>query len=917
MTDLPPRVATRLLVLLCRGEVGRDVAADLAEEFADLAERHGIRAARRWYRRQVVRSIRDRAFAAAAGVVGGSLRAGVRGPAVAIGLVRAGRDLGPAIRSLRRAPWYSTTVIAVIALALALATTVFAVVDGVLFKPLPYADPDRLVAIELGFYREDILGGRVWPEDLDVWQAAIPDVPLAAVRVVDTTGLERVNEPGLGLAHIRSNLLEVLGVRPFLGGFSQDDLDLLRAERPPIRPVLITYELWQSRFGGELNAIGRLVEPQNPSYTPVRIAGVLPAGFVVPAARAARLVMPSAEGHARSLRDTTVLARLPDGLPVEVFRSRLEAAMQRAATVRGNDGRGTRPDRAVIRPLDDALEGRLGPVFRGLFAAAALLVLIACLNVSGLMTARCIDRARDIGLRRAIGARATDVIRLLLVEHGLLFAAGAGLGLAASGPLLRFVVGILPTDLHLLKSPEIDARVIVFVTLAMTASLLLASVWPVRRALRSGPQQVITAGGGGAVTQRTAGFASRSITIGQVVGAVVLVVAGGLLVGSLLRVRANEMGYDADRVVIAELGVATWLNDEVLRSNWDAIRVRTRERLASFLEDLRALPDVEAAGAADVDVLVGSLIYNSRFDPVGRDSSAEHGLPPGSLMVGASGGLNIPVTPGFFEAARVKVIAGRLPTDEELRTGTPVVAVSRSFARQNFESQRAVGQFVVHKPVRPNLPPFEIVGVVEDQRIATWDAPATSTVFTPYARFGGAIGPVVFVRGVRGGRSLADAVLRLADRERPILRPVRVQTAAAMLGDSVRVRRLQSWLFGAFAVSGLVLAGVGLFGFVAMTMARRTREVGIRMALGATRDRLVAGLMREQLTPVLLGLVAGVGLAALLVRFLESYLYELSIYDARVWGAAMAMVVATTVTGALIPSWRASRVDPIRALRVD
>jgi predicted permease len=829
----------------------------------------------------------------------------------------AGHDIGPAIRSLRRAPWYSAAVIAVVALALALATTVFAVVDGVLFKPLPYADPGRLVAIEFGFYREGVFGGRISPEDLDAWQAGVPEIPLAAVRVDDTTGLERVNEPGLGLAHIRPNLLEVLGVRPFLGGFSQDDLDLLRAERPPIRPVLITYEFWQSRFGGNVDAIGRLVESHNPSYMPVRIAGVLPAGFVVPAARGARLVMPSATRHAGSLRDTTVLARLPDGLPVEVFRSRLEAAMQHAATARGNDGRGTRPDRAVTQPLDDALEGWLGPVFRGLFAAAGVLVLIACLNVSGLMTARCVDRARDIALRRAIGARATDVIRLLLIEHGLLFAAGAALGLAASGPLLRFVSGILPADLHLLKSPEIDVRVIVFVTVAMLASLLLASVWPVRRALRPGLQHVITAGGGGAVTQRTAGVASRSMTVGQVAGAVVLVVAGGLLVGSLLRVQANDMGYDADRVVIAELGVAMWLDDEALRGDWAAMRARTRERLASFLEDLRGLPDVEAAGAADVDVLVGSLTYNSRFDPVGRDASAERGHPPGSLTVGASGGLNVPVTPGFFEAARVTIIAGRLPTDDELRTGAPVVAVSRSFARQNFEDGRAVGQFVAHKPARPGLPPFEIVGVVEDQRIATWDAPATSTVFTPYARFGGNIDPVVFARGVRGGRPLADAVLRLADRERPGLRPVRVQTAAAMLGDSIRARRLQSWLFGAFAVSGLVLAGVGLFGLVAMTMARRTREVGIRMALGASRDRLVAGLVREQLTPVLLGLVAGVALAAVLVRFLESYLYELSIYDARVWGLAMAMVVATTLTGALIPSWRASQVDPNRALRVD
>ena len=907
----PPRVARRLLTTVLRDEVGRDTRADLSEEFEQIAAREGARAARGWYQRQAVRSIAAR-MADAAARLGGLVTAA---PAGLARLLRIGGDLGPAARSLRRAPWYSATIVAVVALSIALSTTVFAVVDGVLFKSLPYASADELVAIELGFYRDNVYSGRVLPEDIDVWQAALPDVALSSVRVVDATGLERVNEPDLGVAYVRPNLFDVLGVRPMLGGFSQDDLELLQAARPSVRPALVTWEFWQTRLGGEIAAVGTEIAPENPSYNPIRVAGILPPGFTIPAKRDAQFVM-AGSGHARTIRDTTVLARLPAGVSAEVFRERLEAVLARAAEVKDERG-GNKPDRALVQPLGDALEGELGAVFRGLFAAAAMLVLIGCLNVSGLMTARCFDRARDIGLRRAIGARATDVVRLLLVEHGLLFVAGTALGLAALPLTMRLASGLLPTDLHLLKPPQIDARVIAFAILAMLASLCVAAVWPIRRSLQAGVRQSIAAGGG-AVTQRTTSLASRGLTMGQVMGAVLLVVAGGLLVGSLLRVHANEMGYDADRVVVAELGVAVWLEDETLRDAWGAAAVRTRATLPEFLELVRRQPGVEAAGAIDVKVLVGGQSWRSRFDPVGVDRSAEHGLRPGALLVGdPAGGLNVPVTPGFFEAAAVRLLDGRLPADDELRTGAPVVAVSRTYARENFGDERAVGRYLEHKGMGLTLPPFEIVGIIEDPRISQWDAAPTSSVFTSYAQFGGAIDPVIFVRSNRGGTALVADVLRLADESRPVIRPVRVQTASAMLGDSIRVRRLQSWLFGAFAVSGLVLTGVGLFGFVAMAMARRTREVGIRMALGATRDRLVRGLVREQLTPVVLGLVLGGVLAAWLVRFLESYLYELSVYDARVWGVATAVVTATTLAGALIPSWRASRVDPVRALRVD
>jgi predicted permease len=528
------------------------------------------------------------------------------------------------------------------------------------------------------------------------------------------------------------------------------------------------------------------------------------------------------------------------------------------------------------------------------------------------MTARCLDRARDIGLRRAIGARTRDIVALLLTEHALLFLAGAALGTAAAVPLLRLVVALLPPTLHLLKPPVFDVRVAAFVALAVILTLFLASLWPIRRALKPDLQQLVTGPGGTAVTLRTSGWGTWIVTTGQVTGTIVLVVAGGLLVGSLLEVKANAVGYRIDDVVVAELAFTPWVDGNLASSRRPEIKIR----LDRFLDELRPIPGVLAAGAADVGVLESSLAYASRFDPVNPARPPDASHPPGTFWVGESGGLKIPVTPGFFRAAGMAPIAGRLPTDDELRSGAPVVAISRSYAREHYAGRDPIGEQLRHQPAR-DYPTFEIVGVVEDPRLARWDVDASSSVFTSYATFGGNADPVLFVHAGGSIDTVMAEIIRRADAQRPMLRPVRVQTASVALNDTIRERRLQSWLFGSFAVAGLVLAGVGLFGFVAMTMARRTREIGIRMALGATRERLVTGLVSEQIAPVLIGLIAGAVLAAWAVRFLEAYVYELSLYDARVWIAALVVVGATAVAGALIPSLRGSRVDPVRALRVE
>ena len=577
----------------------------------------------------------------------------------------------------------------------------------------------------------------------------------------------------------------------------------------------------------------------------------------------------------------------------------------RASEVRDYRGSGPppKPDVAMVSPLREHLGRAYARPFTLLFAASSLLVLIASLNVSGLMTARCLNRARDFGLRRSLGASSRDIVRLLVVEQGVLFLAGAVFGIALAIPLLRLAVALVPADVHLLKVPSIDARVVLFGLAAMVVNLCLALVLPIRRTLSADIQALTVSTGGGTVTPRTRLLGSRAVTVGQVAGTTVLVIAGGLLIASLLKVKSNAAGYDIDDVIIAELSI-------VEAETASPSSNQTTATLTGFLDAVRHVPDVTAAGAADISgLLTRSLMYQLFFLP---DDSARSQ----SATFDPTGAVGIPVTAGFFQAAGVHLREGRIPTDAELMAGAPVVAVSASYRRRHFADGAVLGKRL-RAFRRPSSPSVEIVGVVDDPRLYAWDQPASAVVFAGYGLYGGNLEPAVFIRTAGDMRRAVARVLDLAQRDPGRLRPVKVQRAATLLNETIRGRRAQSWLFGTFAAGSVMLVSVGLLGLVGMTMARRTREMGVRVALGATRTRLVITLVGEHLVPVLVGLGAGLLAAVWSVQLLSALLYQISVYDPRLWAAGILVMLAMTLIGALIPSLTATRVEPITALRTE
>ena len=818
-------------------------------------------------------------------------------------------DLRYAVRTLGRAPWYSATVIGGIALGMALATTVFAVVDGVLFKPLPYPDADRLVAIEPGFTN---IAASPYPsassvKDIADWQAAAPGVAITGFWATRWPEMgEGVNEPLFGMALVQPNFFDTIGVRPLMGGLVASDFDHDGA----VRSVVITYELWQSRFHGESNVVGQTYIGDPASGRGFRVVGVMPRGFVFPSDVPVSFIAPYvpppdalSNPTRRSLRET--IARLPPGMSIASLRARVEAGMAATAAAfparprpPGWSDRGWRMqgpfDHATVLTLASDLGRTERPLFRAILLAALVLLALGGLNVSGLMAARGLDRERELGVRRALGATGTRIARLVFLEALVLIAVGAMAGLALAAPLLHVSLRLLPDDLVLLKpqaTPAIDLRVLMFVVLSALTLALPTAIWPIRRALRTGSA---TLANGSPAGTRTRSLGRTIVIVSQVAGALVLTMGGALLVTSIMAVYANTPALRTDGVVVLREQMQGPGNDGIIGSPERTSRSRT------LIETLQRMPGIEGVALTE-----GQLLDEGRGVP--------WWLPPAAAARSRLEVVAEAVTSDFYRVLQPQLVMGRFPTDAEWDGHAPVIVVSESVAHTYWPHASPLGQTLHYLRVPV---PFTVVGVVKDVRWNEWDT-ETGSIYGPYALVARSGVSTVFIRTRKSaGQITAEAMQAIAAVD-PLMKTTHAGTLEQLFADSVRPRRFQSWLFGSFAMAALLIVGVGILGLIAMATGRRTREMGIRLALGSTRENLVGLLLREQLRPVVAGVIVGSLVSMWAVRFVKVYLYQITPYDPRVWTAAVVAIVATTAIGTLIPSLRASRVDPAQALRMD
>jgi len=816
----------------------------------------------------------------------------------------AGGDLRYAVRSLRRAPWYSVTVIGVIALGMSLATTVFAVVDGVLFKPLPYPDAGRLFGIQPGYARGVLPEpGRASAVDIANWAEA-SGAGVTGFSVGNQFGLgEGANEPTYGVAQVQQDFFNVIGVHPLRGGFSSADFTL----PSNVFPAVISYELWQGHFLGDPNIVGRRVIGDPSRGSGYQVVGVMPAGFLFPSVNTSvSLIAPFSGGLDRGRNFPEVIVRAPASSTAAVLRARIEAGMQATASLFPSAPQptpGARPDVSVagrpydhagVVPLAQVMGARQRPLFAAIFAATLVLVALGALNTSGLMATRALDRARELGVRRALGAGSASIARLLIAEAVTLIGVGSALGLLAAPWLLHVGLLLLPVNIPLLKMPAIDWRVAGFVVLSALALTGPTTIWPIRKALRVSAASL---GDGGRSSERHRSVGRQLVVALQIAGAVVLTVTGGLLVSSLLAVYAHESGVQTDDVV--SIGVTV--------QGPGAISWRSPERTArvdGLVSGLRAMPGVSAVAATSGQILRGTG-WTQWFHPPDQRAGANKVSVDVSVMA---------VTSEFYQVIRPVVVAGRLPTDAELSRDANVVVVSESLARAFWPGSAPIGRMLAY---REDSQPFTVVGVVQDAHLWRLDDD-TAAIYGPYSRLSRNSSLRVFVRATTGHvGELVNDTPGAIERLDPMMRARGAMTLDDQLTGSIQPRRLQSWMFGSFAASALAIVCVGVFGLTAMANARRTREVGIRMVLGSTRPRVVVMLVREQVAAVGVGLIAGAVGAAWVGQFLRWYLYKLSAYDLRVWMLATLAIVSVAAIGTVVPGLRASRVDPAQALRAE
>ena len=802
------------------------------------------------------------------------------------------RGIGPdwryAVRSLWRSPWYAVTLTVVIAVGIALEATVFAFVDGVLFKPLPYRASHELFSLQGRAGGDAVAGSSVSLRDVRSWREAVPEASFTVHSTSIGYGtLGVINGPTVWSRGVDRDFWETVGVQPRFGRFEPADYDAELATRP----VVITHGLWQRLFGADPGAVGRIIQA---GRLTLRIAGVLPAEFVFPTGAGQvkpDMLFPATHrldaDSANDSRSYDVIARIPAELPLEAVRARLDAATHGVQRVAPQTSARQRPFDAVeIVSLKRIITADARPVALLVFTAMAVMLLLVAINVGGLVGSRSLDRLRESAARRALGASSFALARLQLLEVGTLVIAGATLGVLIARLLVAETARRLPADVVFLREPSIDGRVIAAVIGAATVIAMAAILAGVRASHRASLTSLLGQGAGAAVV-RTRSLGRMTLQAGQVALAMLLVLGGTLFTASLRNVWRVDTGYDLSNTLYIDARVSSVSGGPT-----------APDRVLALLPILRAIPGVSSAGVMDTILLSGARRGSSLQAPqsAARDDAEL-----------------IPISSGVFHLAGLRPIDGRLPTDEEIDAGAPLAVVSERVARDYWPGQSAIGQVLTGRRAS-----VTIVGVVKDARFQRLDQPSFGEIYVPMVLgFWTSSAPTFLVRSPLPESAVMPALLEALKRFDPAVSIRRAQPVASALAESIKRRRFHAWLFGLMAAASLLVAGAGIFGLVATSTARRTREVGVRLALGSTHRQLVRLLLREQLAPVLAGVVVGGAVAAWAVIYVRSLLYELSAYDVRVWAIAGLTVVAVAVSGTLVPAWRLKRVDPVTALRTE
>lgn len=890
----PPRTAARLLSLLIRDEAVRDdVLADLDRGFRSRVAEEGRGAAFRWYWRQAVGVVGHRCWARLVDADVAEVRRRRRGgrergrPGGGVVVETIVQDVRHAVRGFVRSPGFTAVAVVTVALGVGVNAAIYSVVDGVLFRSLPYPDVDGLVYV----WPEKRWSGQMFEQ---VRERVSSFESMSMVRGVPYTLLDEGESEEVPGARVSVSHFEVLGVGAALGRTFLPEED--RVEGGGV--AVISHGLWQRRYGGDPGIVGRTVRISGMGRELRRVVGVLPPDHR-PLIGDAQVWTP-VDMSPDSLEYAgqygfSVVARLAAGRGVEAASAEVGALVPQFAVEHPTQFREARHSPVDVVGLTEVTIRDVRGLLLTLLAAVAVVLLIACTNVANLLLARTLRRQEEISLRLALGAERGRILRQILTESGVLGLLGGAVGVVLAHAAMPFLRAHFVSSLPGEARSVLDVRVLAFALAASLLAGLLFGVAPALRAVRARGRGALGRLGRGAVGRRGQNLVNGALVASEVALSVVLVVGASLVVKSFWKLTREDVGFPTEGILAVEVALPQGRYGEATAR--DTYYETVAERLS-------AVPGVASSGAVTILPLSGG---NAGFPYTVEGQPLQEGT--ASLVA------NYRIaTPGYFPTLGVRLVEGRLlgpedRVDEEAERLTGVI--NQAFRDRHWPGESAVGRRVLTGGGEPF---FEVVGVVSNVRQTSLaEAPHPAGYFTPWQVPQTLEYLVVRAEGdSEVARSSVVEAIRAVDPEVAL---VSVRTMREVVGASLGSARSVMSLFSAFAGLALLLGLVGVYGVTSYAVSQRTREMGVRLALGASGLVVLGRTLRNAMTPVAVGIGAGVVLALASTRVLGSLLFQVEPTDATVFVGVAAALVVAGIAASIAPARRAARADPVVVLR--
>lgn len=799
------------------------------------------------------------------------------------------QDMILGLRRLRGAPVFALVAIATLALGIGANSAIFSIVNAVVFKPLPFPEPERLMAVGVSHRGRNFIQYVSPMNFLDLQASSQTFQAMSAFTTGDATLTDQGSPVTLRWAGVGSSFFDVIGVRPSLGRAFLPD------ENEPAKNsvAVLGHELWKNRFGGDPAMIGKRIRIEGELYEVVGITAPgrsFPEGIEVwtPLRHDERFLTKS-----RGAWYLTVIGRLKGGASEASAREEIATIVARLVQEHGEVNEGLR---GRVMPLHELIVGDTRPGLMFLLGAVGLVLLIACVNVANLMLGRLAAREGEFAVRQAMGASRRRLFGQLMTESLVLAGLGGLSGVLLGSASLRSLIALRPADIPRLDQAVIDVPVLLFALAITLLTAILFGAMPALRAWR--PAAVSLREGGRGMSPARSGRVRGVLVVGQMALAMMLLAGAGLLARSFARLQSVEPGFDTSRALTFNLSLPE-------------MAYATEESRVAFFD--RLIPRLEALpGAGPAAATLGLPLNRTRFS----FSLEIRDTPPLSADQRPSMEMR-PVTAGYFKAMGIPMVRGRAFRASDAMSSPQVAIISEAAARRHFPNQDPIGRFITlgygREEGKPR-PGGEIVGVAADVKDRGLAQDASAQVYLPFAQL-----PVssmdVLIRTQGDPMTLAksvEAVVHELDRELPL---GRVRSLDTLMAASVSQPRFYALLLGFFAVAAVSLAALGIFGVMSYSVVQRSREIGVRLALGANAATVRMMILRQAMTLALAGVLGGVLGALAFSKTIGGLLFQLSPTDPSTLAVVAALLSAVAFLASFLPAHQATRVDPLITLR--